>query len=201
MGDSADAKTFFTSPSFLENRIMQRFTAGRVAIFAALTIGLQGSAFAEATAQASSRTTTAEWTDPAIATLVLVDTLPAPGSANAGAVLIRRPGGRPNNIILVTRSTTPRDLSKAVTALAFSRRNQGDKVEREMRTAILRSPATNETPTGDDRRADRDLRRVVLAPEFVIPGIARGPAIVVRMSDSAVAKPGAKPTPARPPRR
>ena len=179
---------------------MHCFTAARAAKLAALTIALVGSAVAGASAQASSRTTITVWADPAIATLVLVDTLPAPGSANAGAVLIRRPGDPPNNIILVTRATAPRDLSKAVTALAFSRRGQGDQVEREMRTAILSAPSTNATPTRDDRRADADLRRVRMAPEFVIPGIARGPAIVVRMADSAVAKRGAKVSaPTRPP--
>ena len=181
---------------------MHCFTAGRAATLAALTIGLLGSAFAKASAQASSRTATTVWSDPAIATLLLVDTLPVPALSNAGAVLIRRPGDPPNNIILVTRSTAPRDLSKAVTALAFSRRSHGDQVEREIRAAILAAPSTKANPTRDDRRADADLRRVLLAPEFVIPGVARGPAIVVRMADSAVARPGTKmSTPARPHRR
>jgi len=138
------------------------------------------------------------WTDPAIATLVLVDSLAGP---NARAVVIRRPGDLPNNIILVTRSTSAADLSKAVTALAFSRRNKGDRVDREMRTTIVAStplaasgkrgkgaPPTAAKPTRDDRRAEADLRRLPLAPAFTIAGIARGPAIGIRMSDRAVGK-------------
>src|SRR5687768_2819806 len=43
---------------------------------------------------------TRTWTDPRVATLMLVDDL---GSSDARAVVIRRPGEMPNNIILVTR--------------------------------------------------------------------------------------------------
>ena len=138
------------------------------------------------------------WTDPATATLVLVDSL---AGSNVRAVVIRRPGGLPNNIILVTRSTSAPDLSKAVTALAFSRRNKGDRVDREMRTTIVASnplaasgkhrsaaPPTAARPTRDDRRAEADLRRLPLAPAFTIAGIARGPAIAIRMSDRVVGK-------------
>jgi hypothetical protein len=145
-------------------------------------------------AEPSHRDTTLHiWKDPAIATVILVDTLPDP---DARAVIIRRPGNMPNNIILVTRSTLPAELSMAVTALAFSRRNRGDEVDREMRTMIRASlPAAGARPTADDRRAEADLRRLRAAPEFLISGIARGPAIVVRMSDRAVSGKGASTPP------
>ena len=153
------------------------------------------SAFTSVTSAQSQRRDSVifEWSDPAVATLMLVDTLAGPG---ARAVVIRRGGDGPNNIILVTRSTVPSDLSRAVTALAFSRRNKGDQVRGEMRTTITASPAIGTKPTADDRRAERDLKRVRLAPEFSIRGIARGPAIVIRMADGAVAR-----TPEKTPRR
>ena len=145
--------------------------------------------------------TVAVWSDPAVATLMLVDRLPAPGSANSGAVLVRRPGDPPNNIIIVTHSTSARELAQAVTALAFSRRRQGDQVPREMRTAVAAVQSNPGAPTRDDRRvrderrAEADLRRLRLAPEFDIPGLARGPAVMVRMADSAVSRPASgKPT-------
>lgn len=130
---------------------------------------------------------TEKWTDPAIATLMLVDSLPHP---DARAIVIRRGGDGPGNIILVTSSTRPADLSKAVTALIFSRRSKGDQVEREMRTIISASTASAATPakrssTRDHRRAELDLRRLRLAPPFEIAGVGRGPALVVRMADGA----------------
>jgi hypothetical protein len=172
---------------------------GRLPMVAALTIAMLTSLTPEASAQpARGQTTVTVWRDPAIATLLLVDRLPAPASTNSGAVVIRRPGQPPNNIILVTGTTLPRDLSRAVTALAFSRRNQGDSVLREMRTAVLASPQGASPATRDDRRAAADLGRVRLAPEFEIPGIARGRAIVVRMADSAVTKPAIPTNPMKP---
>ena len=166
---------------------MNRTIIGRLATVAALTIAMWTSATADASAQSSHRETTVTvWSDPAIATLLLVDRLPAPASSNAAAVVVRRPGDPPNNIILVTSSTSPRDLSRAVTALAFSRRTQGDRVQREMRTAVLAAPQGATRITRDDRRAAADLGRLRLAPEFAIADVARGPAIVVRMADSAV---------------
>ena len=178
---------------------MNRSIFGRLTMVAALTIAMLTSPLADASAQpARQKTTVTTWSDPAIATLLLVDQLPAPASTNTAAVVIRRPGEPPNNIILVTRTTSPRDLSRAVTALAFSRRNQGDSVQREMRTAVLAGPQGATPATPDDRRAATDLGRVQLAPEFDIPGMARGRAIVVRMADSAVTKPENPAKPANP---
>src|SRR5688572_32580664 len=61
---------------------------------------------------------TRTWTDPNIATLMLVESL---GYAGARAVVVRRPGESPNNIILVTRATTSTDLANAASALIVSR--------------------------------------------------------------------------------
>jgi hypothetical protein len=143
------------------------------------------------------------WSDPRIATLVLVEDLGQPG---AHAVVVRRPGELPNNIILVTRSTTPAELATAATALINSLRNRGDKVEREMRAFIGAIPVGAPPPvaraaTGSDsgrpaartrseRLAASDLARLRRAPEFTIPGVARGPALVIRMSDGQKAKKG-----------
>jgi hypothetical protein len=137
------------------------------------------------------------WSDPSIATLMLVDDL---GPSDARAVVIRRPGDLPNNIILVTRSTTAADLADAVTALIASRRNRGDQVDREMRALIGATPVG--TPPASAKRgagngagptkrtatrspseglSARDLKRLRSAPDFAIAGIGHGPAIVIRM--------------------
>lgn len=178
---------------------MTRFMIPGAIRLALAVAGLSAASTVSASAQSVRRDTIlSTWTDPAIATLVLVDSLAGP---NARAVVIRRPGGLPNNIILVTRATSAADLAKAVTALAFSRRNKGDSVEREMRTTIVAStppaasgnhrssaPPTAAKPTRDERRAEADLRRLPLAPAFTIAGIARGPAIMIRMSDRVVGR-------------
>lgn len=120
---------------------------------------------------------------PAYATIILVEDLQAP---DARAVVIRRPGELPNNIILVTRATTPRDLATAVSALITSRANRGNEVDREIRTRIV-PQAPRAKPTASERLAGRDLRRLPLAPVFEVTGVGRGPALVIRMNDS---KPG-----------
>jgi hypothetical protein len=171
---------------------MTRSTIARartLAILASvLLVTVSDRSSAQAQARSSSRRDTVllYWKDPAIATLILVDSLPGP---NARAVVIRRPGDMPNNIILVTRSTSPAELAKAVAALTFSRRNKGDDVDREMRTTIVATtPAADAKPTPNERRAEADLRRVVLASEFAVRGIARGPAIVIRMADDTTGR-------------
>jgi hypothetical protein len=138
------------------------------------------------------------WTDPNMATLMLVDDI----GPDARAIVIRRPGNLPNNIILVTRSTTPKDLATAVSSLITSRANRGDVVDREMRALIGAKPqsakpgskrgaASATTPradTGDSpsvRLAAADLQRLRSAPEFSIPGIGHGPALVIRMKAKA----------------
>ena len=143
---------------------------------------------------------TRTWTDPAIATRMLVDAL---GYADARAVVIRRPGEMPNNIILVTRATTPAELAHAASALIISRRSRGDQVDREIRALIGAPPvrtipaparrgpvagggATRQAgkPSGSARQAASDLQRLRSAPVFTIAGIGRGPALVIRMSDT-----------------
>jgi hypothetical protein len=135
------------------------------------------------------RVKTTTWTDPAIATLMLVESIDHP---TARVLLIRRPGDVPNNIILVTRSTTPADLAKAVSALITSRRTQGDFVQREMRAFVTPKAATPR-PTSSERRAAADLRRLPLHPSFDVEGIGRGPALVIRLpaSKAAVSRRGA----------
>ena len=149
---------------------------------------------------ASVAQTVRSWIDPHIATLMLVDDL---GPSDARAVVIRRPGDMPNNIILVTRTTTAADLASAASALIGSRRNRGDTVDREMRALIGATPV-GAPPASRKRRASdsagslersaavgggsvalaaRDLQRLRRAPEFSIPGVGHGPALVIRMSD------------------
>ena len=149
----------------------------------ALVALLSFSGVTVARAQVARDSTLSHWVDPAIATVVLVSTLP---DTNARALVIRRPGPLPNNIILVTTATAPGDLSRAVTALAFSVRNQGDRVTREMRTIIRPSASAKGKPSRDEARATADLARLRSAPVFDIAGVAQGPAVVVRMSDSAL---------------
>jgi hypothetical protein len=140
------------------------------------------------------------WTDPGIATLMLVESL---GYADARAVVVRRPGDAPNNIILVTRATTPADLAHAASALITSRRSRGDNVDREIRALIGAPPvdgvpvpdgrrpevatakrAAGAPPSRSEQRAAADLARLGAAPVFTIPGVGRGPALVIRMSDA-----------------
>ena len=145
-------------------------------------------------------TTVETWTDPNIATLMLVDDI----GPEARAVVIRRPGTLPNNIILVTKSTTPKDLATAVSSLMTSRTNRGDVVDREMRALIGAKPqgappasrrgsassASSRTDRGDSpsvRMAAADLQRLRSAPEFSIPGVGHGPALVIRMKAKTAA--------------
>ena len=118
------------------------------------------------------------WTNPDIATLMLVDSLERP---TARAMVIRRPGELPNNIILVTRATTPADLARAVSALIGSRISKGDRVDREIRAFIAPVSESNHKPTRDHLRAAGDLRRLERAPGFAIAGLATGPAVVIRL--------------------
>ena len=122
------------------------------------------------------------WTNPDIATLVLVDSIEYP---SARALVIRRPGPLPNNIILVTSATTARELAHAVGALMGSRRSKGDTVDREMRAIVRPLTAGGRKSSRDDARAAADLERVQRAPAFTIPGVATGPAIVIRMRAGA----------------
>lgn len=124
------------------------------------------------------------WINPNFATLILVDDIGAP---KARAVVVRRAGELPNNIILVSRETNARELATAVSALITSRTNRGDQVDREIRTYIpAQQPRNN--PTSSERLAARDLKRLPLAPEFEVAGVGRGPTIVIRMKDSGPAK-------------
>ena len=141
------------------------------------------------------------WSDPRITTLMLVEDL---GPTDARAVVIRRPGELPNNIILVTRSTTPAELATAASALIHSHRSRGDVVDREIRALIGATPVgtppgggrKSGTATGGTRRsagpsvalAAQDLERLRRAPEFSIAGVGHGPALVIRMSGGGKAK-------------
>ena len=136
-------------------------------------------------AQSARGQTVTSWTDPAIATLLLVDSLGAP---DARAIVIRRPGDLPNNIILVTRETQPAELATAVAAIIASRRARGDRVDREMRTIVRAVDMKKRKSSPDDSRARSDLHRLQLAPTFEIAGIGRGPALVIRMADSATVR-------------
>ena len=156
---------------------------------------------ARTTQVAGDQTIVRRWNDPAIATLMLVEHL---GSADARAVVIRRPGDMPRNIILVTRDTRPADLAQAMSALIVSRRSRGDTVTREIRaligaTPIGAPPAGRGAPRVDDKGArstkspsetlaTADLQRLRAAPIFEIPGVGRGPALVIRMKNRAPAK-------------
>ena len=169
----------------------------RLALLTALATVLTPPPMLSQSTAAAPKTRT--WTDPRVATLMLVDDL---GSSDARAVVIRRPGEMPNNIILVTRSTTAAELAGAVTALINSRRNRGDQVDREMRALIGATPVG--TPPASAKRgtanaagvshrpatrspseglAASDLQRLRAAPDFAIAGIGHGPALVIRMKD------------------
>src|SRR5687768_3579673 len=97
------------------------------------------------------------WTDPNIATLMLVESL---GYAGARAVVVRRPGEMPNNIILVTRATTPADLANAASALIISRRNRGERVDREIR-ALIGAPPVSTVPAPATRGGAAAVKRGV----------------------------------------
>ena len=173
-------------------------TAAHLALIAALiTVVTPSTAPAQASASAQKSRT---WADPRVATLMLVDDL---GASDARAVVIRRPGEMPNNIILVTRSTTGAELASAVGALIASRRNRGDQVDSEIRALIgatpvgtLPAPAKRSTASAAAGAASRsatrspseglaayDLKRLRAAPDFAIAGIGHGPALVIRMKD------------------
>jgi hypothetical protein len=179
---------------------MQMILGARLALAAVLALShAPRTSDAQAPAPASRSRT---WNDPAIATLMLVDDL---GSSDARAIVIRRPGDMPNNIVLVTRTTSAAELASAVSALITSRRSRGDQVDREIRALIGATPrgtlpaaiSGGATRPGAPARssvakglrseplAAADLHRLRAAPEFTIPGIGRGPALVIRMRDKS----------------
>lgn len=175
--------------------------SARLALLTVLTVliavGTPATALAQSVAAAPK---SRSWADPRVATLMLVDDI---GQSDARAVVIRRPGEMPNNIILVTRSTTAAELASAVGALIVSRRNRGDQVDREIRaligaTPVGTPPASAKRSAGtavgakgrpaakrspSDGLAAADLQRLRAAPDFTILGIGHGPALVIRMSD------------------
>ena len=129
---------------------------------------------------AESASTAAAAADPNVATVVRVASL---GSVTARAVVIRRPGPAPQNLILVTAATTAPDLAKAVGQLMQSRRRSGATVVREQRAYI--TPAAPNRQSADVRRAAFHLRRLARARDYTVPGIGVARALSVRLAEVA----------------
>lgn len=125
-------------------------------------------------------------------TLVLVSSLPAgPGAENARATIMRRATSQPQNLILVTRSTTAADLTNAISALFNSRRRQGDVITRDMQARIApvdqalpadtahRARSANAERPRNLRLAERQLTLLRNARSRHIEGVGTYPARVI----------------------
>jgi hypothetical protein len=104
-------------------------------------------------------------------------------TAGARAIVVRRPGsGATRDMILVSPSTTARDLAQAVAALMASRRVKGAGVEREIRAIITPSASRTKRISRDEKHAARDLRRIRRGRVINIPGVGSGRAISIATS-------------------
>jgi hypothetical protein len=104
--------------------------------------------------------------------IVLVDDLPF---ANASAVLIRRNEMKPETVVLVTRRTSPADLTRAMGVLFNSRRNKGDHVSGNMVAPI--APDRSFRRSKDYPQAVADLAKLAAAPPRFIEGVGSRPVI------------------------
>jgi hypothetical protein len=105
---------------------------------------------------------------------------------NAKALLIRRPTAYPPNVILVTPSTTPAELARAMATMIRSRAKHGNQVPRELRAPI--SEVQSQPRSMNEKRALSDLARLKNAPEVTIPGLAQGKYVVLYMIPAELQK-------------
>ena len=115
-------------------------------------------------------------------TFVLVQSL---GVDTAGAIVVRRPTHRPQNIILVTRATTAADLVTAVAILDRSRRAKGDSLSLEMRAIIPRANDASSRRSRNYGQAEANLASLRAAGARRIPGVGTYPAVTATLSSRA----------------
>ena len=112
--------------------------------------------------------------------IVLVDELPF---AEARAVVVRRKDMKPANVVLVTRSTSPADLSRAMAALSSSRRTKGDQVSSDMVAPIAASRSTRKSR--DHSQALIDLQALRTARPRFIEGVGSRPVLFSHLTPPA----------------
>jgi hypothetical protein len=112
--------------------------------------------------------------------IIMVDELPF---KDATAVLIRRKDMAPQNIVLVTRQTSPGDLSRAMSALARSRRNKGDVITGDMVAPIA---AGRSAPRSRDyAQAQKDLASLRTARPRFVEGVGSLPVLYSHLRPAA----------------
>ncbi len=116
-------------------------------------------------------------TGSALATIVQVPDL---GAMDRRAVILRRAGGNPSNVVLVSAATTAADLARAMGALVRSVETRGPQVHNDIRAYVVADP-TRAHPLANEGRARQDLDRLSKAPVYNIHGIGPGKAITVRL--------------------
>lgn len=104
--------------------------------------------------------------------IVLVDELPFP---NAKAVVVRRKDMKPQNLVLVTRQTSPDDLTRAMGALFSSRSHKGDQISSDLVAPV--PPGILAKHTRDYPQAVKDLTELRSARPRFIEGVGSRPVI------------------------
>ncbi|HUF26456.1 MAG TPA: hypothetical protein VMM18_05670 [Gemmatimonadaceae bacterium] len=110
--------------------------------------------------------------------IVLVPALPVP---RARAVILRRAGIEPQNVILVTARTTDADLSRAIAALYNSRRSLGDALLGDLVAHVERAEGPAQAGSRNALRAAIDLAELQRSPTSDVRGVGRYPSRTVRL--------------------
>jgi hypothetical protein len=142
----------------------------RLTLFIVLLAGASGTAGAQANAQKGNLPVA----------IVMVDELPF---KTATAVLIRRKDLRPQDIVLVSLQTSPGDLSRAMSALARSRRSKGGVITDNMVAPI--APGKSTTRSKDYAQAQKDLASLRTTLPHFIEGVGSRPVIYSHLRPAA----------------
>lgn len=113
--------------------------------------------------------------------IVLVDELPF---ANAKTVVVRRKDMMPENLVLVTKQTSPDDLTRAMAALSNSRNRQGDHVTADLIAPVPAGTLANRT--SDYSQAQKDLRDLRSAKPRFVEGVGSRPVIYSHLRPAPV---------------
>jgi hypothetical protein len=113
--------------------------------------------------------------------IVLVDELPF---ANAKVVVVRRKDMEPQNLVLVTKQTSPDDLTRAMAALSNSRNRQGDQVTADLIAPVPAGTLANRT--SDYSQAQKDLKDLQSAKSRFIEGVGSRPVIYSHLRPAPV---------------
>ena len=110
------------------------------------------------------------------ATVALVGALPAGG---VGAVIQRRPGNPPADLILLDQSSSVEDLASAIAVLRASRKQLGDNVARSVTISIQRTETPRLKNPVARQRLQNQLAALRAASVQQVPGVGTVRSVVV----------------------